>query len=155
GDPAWRVVAARGSELALQSFGQTSAFGPTSAVTGSWLTYPSVLVLEDPGGPAGEAEAAALADFEADRIAAGLPRFGLDYQSAEVFPGELGVWGAAAVNYEKGCYLGQEIIARIHWRGRVVRGSRRIQCSDAGPLGSELLFEGRAVGRLTSLATDQ
>ena len=64
-------------------------------------------------------EAAAPAGFEAAealRVEAGCSRFGPDF-GAERFPQEVGA--EEALDFEKGCYLGQEVIARIHYRGRV------------------------------------
>ena len=54
--------------------------------------------------------------LEALRVEKGLPRFGLDY-GPENFPQETGL--EDAVSYTKGCYLGQEVVARIHYRGGV------------------------------------
>lgn len=58
------------------------------------------------------------------RVAAGLPLFGVDF-GLDSFPQETGLedW---AVSYTKGCYLGQEVVARIHYRGGVRRAMRRV-----------------------------
>lgn len=56
--------------------------------------------------------------LERSRIELGMPRFGADF-GPETFPQEAGL--DTAVSYEKGCYLGQEVIARIHYRGGVKR----------------------------------
>ncbi len=79
--------------------------------------------------------------------------WGIDY-GGENFPQEIG--DDDAVSYTKGCYLGQEVVARIHYRGGVQRLPRRLSfAAGAHPeRGIELLFEGRAVGRVSTLATD-
>jgi folate-binding protein YgfZ len=79
--------------------------------------------------------------------------WGIDY-GEENFPQETGE--ERAVSYTKGCYLGQEVVARIHYRGGVQRMPRRVRFeAGASPeRGAELLLEGRPVGRATSLAVD-
>lgn len=88
---------------------------------------------------------------EIDRIERGELRFGIDF-SGENFPQETG--RDSAVSYSKGCYLGQEVVARIHYRGGVQRLPRglRFDADRAPEAGTELLFEGRSVGRATSTA---
>ncbi|MEO8274615.1 MAG: glycine cleavage T C-terminal barrel domain-containing protein [Thermoanaerobaculia bacterium] len=93
-----------------------------------------------------------LSPGEADlaRIERGELRFGVDF-SAENFPQETG--RESAISYTKGCYLGQEVVARIHYRGGVQRQPRGLRFTGALPLaGAELLLDGRAVGRATSVA---
>lgn len=61
-----------------------------------------------------------------------------------------------AVSYTKGCYLGQEIIARIHWRGQPARRVRKltIEAPNIPPQGAELIAEdGKRIGELTSVAS--
>jgi len=82
------------------------------------------------------------------RVEAGRPLFGQDF-GPENFPQETGL-DEEAVSYTKGCYLGQEVVARIHYRGGVNRHLRGLKLSAEAETGSELLLEGRAVGTLTS-----
>ena len=90
------------------------------------------------------------ADAELLRVEDGEARFGVDYDS-EAFPQETG--DELAVSYSKGCYLGQEVIARIHYRGGVQRAPRGLRFEDGPPpLGTVLLHEGREAGRATSVA---
>ena len=60
--------------------------------------------------------------LEMIRIEAGLPRFGVDMDESNLAP-EAGI-EARAISYTKGCYLGQEVIARIHWRGQPAKRLR-------------------------------
>jgi len=87
------------------------------------------------------------------RIDAGEPAWGVDY-GEENFPQETGE--EAAVSYTKGCYLGQEVVARIHYRGGVQRQLCRLTIETAERIGTpaELLFEGRPVGTATTVALD-
>lgn len=86
------------------------------------------------------------------RIEAGRAEYETDYGS-EHFPQEVGV--AESVSYTKGCYLGQEVIARIHYRGGVQKHLRglRIDASQKLPLVPlSLALEGQTVGKLSSCA---
>jgi folate-binding protein YgfZ len=83
------------------------------------------------------------------RIEAGVPLFGRDFSEANL-PQETGL--DEAVSYTKGCYLGQEVVARLHYRGQVSRllCGLRIDASAVPEAGAELVFEGRPAGHLTS-----
>ena len=87
-------------------------------------------------------------DLEAIRIANGVARWGRD-MDPKTFPQEAGV-DALAVHYEKGCYLGQEAMAKIHFRGKVNR--RLVRLDAEGPLtpGEELYAGEERVGKVTS-----
>ena len=85
------------------------------------------------------------------RIEAGIALFGIDFDETR-FPQETGA-EADAVSYTKGCYLGQEVIARLHYRGQaqnVLRGLRFAERTP-GP-GMAVLHEGREAGCATSVA---
>jgi folate-binding protein YgfZ len=90
--------------------------------------------------------------LETARIEAGLPRFGMDMDESN-FPQEAGI-EARAVNYHKGCYIGQEVLNRIHTRGHVNRrlcGLRLAEDLPALPAKGDKLFAGtEEVGHLTS-----
>lgn len=92
--------------------------------------------------------------LEVVRVEAGIGRFGADFGPAN-FPQETGA-EAEAVSYTKGCYLGQEIVARIHYRGGVQNGLRGLVFSGETPPepGTSLVLaepEGeREVGRVGS-----
>jgi folate-binding protein YgfZ len=90
--------------------------------------------------------------LEVLRVEAGLPRYGVDASEANVVL-EV-VEESEAVSYTKGCYAGQEIIARIHWRGHVAKKLAGIVFDrDAEPHADSAVRtcdEGREVGRITS-----
>lgn len=94
-----------------------------------------------------------LAGFEALeslRVEAGLPRFGVDTEE-NTLPLEAGYEGS--ISYTKGCYVGQEVIARATYRGQVHRRLVGLVLQGAMPLaGAELTSGSRKVGRLTSVA---
>ena len=90
-----------------------------------------------------------LAALEIRRVELGVPRFGRDF-GADHFPQETGL-EERAVSYTKGCYLGQEVIARIHYRGQANRVMRGLLLEgEAPPDGTEVSFEGRPLGTLSS-----
>ncbi|HEV7891485.1 MAG TPA: hypothetical protein VGP08_12650, partial [Pyrinomonadaceae bacterium] len=92
--------------------------------------------------------------LEVLRVEAGLPRYGVDSSESNVVL-EV-VDEAEAVSYTKGCYTGQEIIARIHWRGHVAKRLAGIifDCDAEPPadLSVRSSAGGREVGRITSTA---
>ncbi|MEM8995889.1 MAG: hypothetical protein AAGF23_13970 [Acidobacteriota bacterium] len=77
------------------------------------------------------------------RVEAGWPIYGLDYD-ANSFPQESG-HGDRGVSYTKGCYLGQEVVARIHYRGGVQRHMRRLKLHERTQSGRELHLDGKKV----------
>ncbi len=91
------------------------------------------------------------AAFEHLRVEAGWPAMGAEL-TPDTIPAESGVV-PLAVSFTKGCFTGQELVARIDSRGgHVARHLRRLRRSDGGTLavGAPLLVEGREVGRVTS-----
>jgi folate-binding protein YgfZ len=87
---------------------------------------------------------------EVVRVESGRPRFGIDLEPDAVIPQEAGL-NARAVSFEKGCYVGQETVARLHWRGKPNRHLRGLRLSEPVPAGTELTTaEGKVVGRVTS-----
>jgi folate-binding protein YgfZ len=101
-------------------------------------------------------EAAEISDelYETLRIESGSPKFGVDMDETTIVP-ELGI--DDLISYTKGCYIGQEIIARIHFRGHVAKKLTGIKCDEsetAGKLekGSELTTaDGKNAGTVTSV----
>ncbi len=82
-----------------------------------------------------------------------IPRYGVDYD-LENLPQETGLTGRM-VNFEKGCYTGQEVVARIHYRGHVNRRLVGLSRPDEAPIatGTELFDGDRRVGGVTSATT--
>jgi len=90
--------------------------------------------------------------FETARIEAGIPRFGADMDETNI-PLECGI-EARAITYNKGCYIGQEVINRIHSVGHVNREIRGLRLADdlkTLPLrGDKLFHAGKEIGCVTS-----
>ncbi len=82
------------------------------------------------------------------RIESGIPRFGAE-MNAETMPAEAGIVDSA-VSFTKGCYIGQEPVARLHYKGRPNRHLRGLELSAPAEPGAELRLGERAVGRIGS-----
>jgi folate-binding protein YgfZ len=97
----------------------------------------------DPGdGPTVDGEA-----LERARIEAGVPAWGKEIDDS-ILPAEAGL-DETHVSFTKGCYPGQEPVARLHYRGHPNRGLRRLEVEAAQP-GDDVSHEGKVVGRITS-----
>jgi folate-binding protein YgfZ len=83
---------------------------------------------------------------EVVRVESGRPRFGLDMGS-EFMPAEAGIV-ERAVDFEKGCYIGQEPVARLHYRGKPNRTLRGLRLSAAASPGESLKLGEKEVGSL-------
>jgi folate-binding protein YgfZ len=88
--------------------------------------------------------------WEVLRIEAGIPRFGIDMTATNVV---LETVPEDAVSYTKGCYVGQEIIARIHCRGPVAKKLAGLELDGPASHDEQLVTaEGKDAGRITSVA---
>jgi tRNA-modifying protein YgfZ len=90
-------------------------------------------------------------ELELLRIRAGTPAWGKEIDD-RVLPAEAGLT-ERAVSFTKGCYPGQEPIARLHYRGHANRGLRVLTFAAPPEPDDELAYEGKVVGRITSVAT--
>ncbi len=90
--------------------------------------------------------------LEGARIEAGLPRFGADMDETNLAP-EAGIENRA-ISYSKGCYIGQEVIARIRTYGQVTKRLRGLRLADdlkeLPAHGDKLFHDGKEVGYITS-----
>jgi len=111
----------------------------------SWLVLGGDEVLDErpPGDEASDEE------LERWRIESHIPRWGRELDDS-ILPAEAGL-DETHISFTKGCYPGQEPIARQHYRGKINRKLRLLEVEGAEP-GDELVFEGKAVGRITSTA---
>jgi folate-binding protein YgfZ len=87
---------------------------------------------------------------ELARIESGRPRHGIDFD-ADTIPQEAGL-NERAVSFTKGCYVGQETVARLHYKGKPNRHLRGLKLSEAGQMGEPVMLGDREVGRLGSTA---
>ena len=89
------------------------------------------------------------ATAEIVRVESGRPRYGIDLDDS-VIPQEAGL-NDRAVSFTKGCYVGQETVARLHYRGKPNRRLLGLRLSEPAPSGTELRLGERVVGRLGSV----
>jgi folate-binding protein YgfZ len=89
--------------------------------------------------------------YETARVTAGVPRFGSDI-TPENFPAEAGIL-ERAVSFQKGCYPGQETVARMHYRGHPNKTLHRLVVEDPPPTpGTPIVQNEKQVGKITSTA---
>jgi tRNA-modifying protein YgfZ len=110
----------------------------------SWLILGGDEVLDErpTGEEVGEEE------FERWRIEAGVPRWGRELDDS-ILPAEAGL-EETHISFSKGCYPGQEPIARQHHRGKVNRRLRVLDVEGDVAPGDQLTLDGKTVGRVTS-----
>jgi tRNA-modifying protein YgfZ len=142
----WRALALRGSQL--------PAVAPPAGGVAADAAWPGLvgvdLLGEAPVAP--EGVPAVGADFlEVARIEAGIPRMGAELTEATI-PAETGLV-ERTVSFTKGCYTGQELVARIDSRGsNVPRHLRGFLLDGPAAAGEALVSGDRQVGSLTSVA---
>ena len=81
------------------------------------------------------------------RVEAGIPRYGAEIDES-VVPLEAGL--NRAVDFDKGCYIGQEVIAKMHFRGRPRRYLTGLLLSDNTPVCGDITVNDKIVGRVTT-----
>jgi folate-binding protein YgfZ len=149
--PSWAVVALRGPDAQPPSTGD----GVEAVADASW---PGLVGYDLLGpGPTVPPDAVALdpADLEIARIESGIVRMGSELTERTI-PAETGLIDRT-VSFTKGCYTGQELVARIDSRGsKVARRLCGLRLSGAGSAevdaGAVLRSEGKDVGNVTSVA---
>ncbi|UPJ60484.1 folate-binding protein [Bradyrhizobium sp. 192] len=90
-------------------------------------------------------------DYEAHRIALGVPRGGLDFMYSDAFPHETNMDRLAGVDFDKGCYVGQEVVSRMQHRGTARTRSVKVLLDGASPeAGATILAGDKPVGTIGS-----
>ncbi|MDH2352969.1 folate-binding protein [Bradyrhizobium sp. SSUT18] len=99
------------------------------------------------------AELVDAAAYEAHRIALGVPRGGLDFMYSDAFPHETNMDRLSGVDFDKGCYVGQEVVSRMQHRGTARTRSVKVLLEDLSPeLGVSVLAGDKPVGTMGSSA---
>lgn len=84
------------------------------------------------------------------RVENGIAKYGVDADETTIVP-ELGI--EDLISYQKGCYIGQEIIARIHFRGHIAKQLTGLILEELAQTGDELKYlDGKNAGKITSVA---
>ena len=91
--------------------------------------------------------------YEAHRIATGVPRGGLDFMYGDAFPHETNMDRLNGVDFDKGCYVGQEVVSRMQHRGTARTRIVRVTLEDFSPeTGVTVLGGDKQVGTMGSTA---
>ena len=93
------------------------------------------------------------AAYEAHRIASGVPRGGLDFMYGDAFPHETNMDRLHGVDFEKGCYVGQEVVSRMQHRGTARTRTVRVIIDGPSPEpGATILAGDKPIGTMGSTA---
>jgi folate-binding protein YgfZ len=147
----WTGVALRGpGSAAVATAADPSGVHRREA---GWPGVEGVDLLGPDGSPPVDLPTATADVLEGLRIEAGVPAMGAEVHEGTI-PAELGQWAIdASASFTKGCYTGQELVARIDSRGgNVPRPVRGLVLDGPVPAGSAVLVDGAEVGHLTSVA---
>lgn len=99
------------------------------------------------------AELVDVAAYEAHRISTGVPRGGADFVYGDAFPHEANMDRLFGVDFDKGCYVGQEVVSRMQHRGTARTRIVRVVLDDAAPeQGSEIRAADKPIGTMGSSA---
>jgi folate-binding protein YgfZ len=89
--------------------------------------------------------------YDAHRIACGVPRGGLDFMYGDAFPHETNMDRLNGVDFDKGCYVGQEVVSRMQHRGTARTRTVKIILEDFSPeVGLPVMAGDKAVGTMGS-----
>lgn len=98
-----------------------------------------------------EAEPAGI-DWDALRVAACVPESGVELIPDDSYILEAGFTRLNGVDFKKGCYVGQEVTARMHHKTELRKGLARVTVDGSAPVGSEIDADGKAAGTLYTQA---
>ena len=93
-------------------------------------------------------------DWDALRVRLGIPATGVELTD-DAYILEMGFERLNGVDFRKGCFVGQEIVARMKHKTELRKGLARVAIDGAAAPGDEITAEGRPVGRLHSVAGDE
>jgi folate-binding protein YgfZ len=95
---------------------------------------------------------AALADYDKYRISLAIPQGGRDFAYGDVFPHEAAMDQLHGVDFQKGCYVGQEVVSRMQHRGSARTRIAALSFTGSAPSeGAEILSRGKTIGKLGSV----
>ncbi len=91
--------------------------------------------------------------YDAHRIDLGVPEGGIDYHYGNAFPHEVLYDQTGGVDFSKGCYVGQEVVSRMHHRGTARKRIIQISSENSIPVpGSKITISDKSAGEVTSAA---
>jgi len=134
-------------EIEPEEHSSVIVFGEDSGIPNEELGEPGSELLDSDVTPTLSAD-----EVERIRIESAAPAWGKELDDT-ILPAEAGL-DETHVSFTKGCYPGQEPIARLHHRGKVNRGLRPLEVEGAEP-GDEIRHGDKVVGRITSAVADR
>jgi folate-binding protein YgfZ len=97
------------------------------------------------------AELVAADNYEQQRIVCGVPKGGADFAYGDAFPHETNMDRLNGVDFDKGCYVGQEVVSRMQHRGTARTRTVRLVVDGSSPeAGSDVVADGKSVGKMGS-----
>ena len=121
---------------------------PRDAALG-WRAYGRALALPEGIG------AASRPDYDALRVARMVPQTGIELVSDDTYILEAGFERLSGVDFRKGCYVGQEVTARMKHKTELRKGLVRVQVAGDAPPGTPITADGKAAGTLFTVADGQ
>jgi folate-binding protein YgfZ len=134
--------------------------GASQGENGGFLCYPDPRLPElgfrcmlPPARAVPDAERMTLADYEAHRIALGVPRGGIDFAYGDAFPHEADMDQLHGIDFQKGCFVGQEVVSRMEHRSTARTRVIPVALAGAAPAaGIAITAAGTPVGVMGSAA---
>jgi aminomethyltransferase len=130
-------------EIEPEEHTSTVVFGGEGGIPNDDYGVPATELLDTPS----DKVSLGFEELERMRIEASTPAWGKELDES-ILPAEAGL-DETHISFSKGCYPGQEPIARLHYRGHVNRKLRVLEVESAEP-GADVMHEGKKVGRVTS-----
>jgi len=140
----WAVVASWGGEVAWPA-GSLGGADPRLAEFGERHLIPANAI--DALGQRGT-----IADYDARRVALGVPEGGRDYVLGDTFPHEANFDLRSGVSFTKGCYVGQEVVARMHHKTIVRKRIVRLQGTAPLASGVDVMAGTFQIGRIGTVS---
>ena len=141
----WIVVAAWGGDPIVWPEGTLTGPDPRRDDMGVRALVPTARRHELP-------EAAPAATYHARRVALGVPEGGSDFVIGDTFPHEANYDLRGGVSFTKGCYVGQEVVARMHHKTVVRKRIVRIRSDGALTSGADIAAGSQVIGRVGTVA---
>ncbi|MEO1304481.1 MAG: hypothetical protein AAFV37_05860 [Pseudomonadota bacterium] len=89
--------------------------------------------------------------YHTDRIANGIPEQGFDFEQAEVFPSDINMDVLGGVALNKGCFVGQEVVSRMHRRGKIRKRAVTVELTTTKAMPGDALLAPASIGEITSV----
>ncbi len=126
-----------------QGKGKMGQADPRSAALGYRLLTPDILNAEHTEQ-----------DYDSHRLSCGVPDSTWDFESQSVFPADVNMDQLSGVDYKKGCFIGQEVVSRMHRKTEVRKRMRVLKLSGAANSGDEIMAGSVKIGVLAHVSND-